>query len=378
MSCTVEQTEFLENLRLHLIDLSRRLEQDSGDDVADYVLIAASAPGNVFEEVQLSLSEITSVLEDAERSWLPVSFAVRSTGSVGCTKFKISKDQLEYLFEYELKTPDIAKALGVSVSTRRLREFNVSSRATLTEISDHDLDSVVRSIHTEFPNAGWRIVIHGGVDGYTRIPVYLKANTNNSSDTVLNLFQEAVHEYGLPSRLRSDKGGENVRVSMFMLQHPQRGTGRGSMIVGRIVHNQRIERLWRDVFEGVLINRHLDIWKAGYVRHRIRTVGSRSPMQLYILGLLRLRGTELTAAREIYKPRTEDEIRAYGIDIDGPLPIDHGDDVNVVDVPNTLNPFEQSHYQEMCADIDPLRLSNCHGIDIYMEVLSFIMAHVAI
>ena len=37
MSCTVEQTEFLENLRLHLIDLSRRLEQDSGDDVADYI-----------------------------------------------------------------------------------------------------------------------------------------------------------------------------------------------------------------------------------------------------------------------------------------------------------------------------------------------------
>ena len=32
MSCTVEQREFLENLRLHLIDLSRRLEQDSGDD----------------------------------------------------------------------------------------------------------------------------------------------------------------------------------------------------------------------------------------------------------------------------------------------------------------------------------------------------------
>ncbi|XP_044174182.1 uncharacterized protein LOC122957830 [Acropora millepora] len=173
MSCTVEQTEFLENLRLHLIDLSRRLEQDSRDVVADYVLyrlqqvarhlsrIAASAPGNVFEEVQLSLSEITSVLEDAERSWLPVSFAVRSTGSVGRPKFEISKDQLEYLVEYELKTPDIAKALGVSVSTikRRLREFNISSRATLTEISDHDLDSVVRSIHTEFPNAGYRRVL---------------------------------------------------------------------------------------------------------------------------------------------------------------------------------------------------------------------------
>ena len=153
MSCTAEQTHFLEDLRLHLIDLFRRLEQDSGDDVADYVLyrlqqvalktpdialakglgdiwsfqfvfdrlqkvarhltrIAASAPGNVFEEGHLSLGEITSVLEDAERSWLPVSFAVRSTGSVGRPKFEISKDQLEYLVEYELKTPDIAEALG--------------------------------------------------------------------------------------------------------------------------------------------------------------------------------------------------------------------------------------------------------------------------
>ena len=38
MSCTAKETHFLENLRVHLIDLSRRLEQDSGDDVADYVL----------------------------------------------------------------------------------------------------------------------------------------------------------------------------------------------------------------------------------------------------------------------------------------------------------------------------------------------------
>ena len=100
-------------------------------------------------------------MEDAERSWLPVSFAVRSTGSVGRPKFEISKDQLEYAVEYELKTPDIAKVLGVSVSTikRRLREFNISSRATLTEMSDDDLDSVVRSIHTEFPNAGYRRVL---------------------------------------------------------------------------------------------------------------------------------------------------------------------------------------------------------------------------
>ena len=94
----------------------------------------------------------------------------------------------------------------------------------------------------------WRIVIHGGIDGYSRLPVYLRASDNNRADTVLDCFIKAVSDYNVPSRVRCDKGGENVLVSEHnMLNHPMRGPGRRSCITGRSVHNQRIERLWRDV-----------------------------------------------------------------------------------------------------------------------------------
>ena len=164
----------------------------------------------------------------------------------------------------------------------------------------------------------WRIVIHGGVDGYSRIPVYVVASDNNRSSTVLSAFESAVRKYGLPSRVRSDKGGENVLVSALMLD--QRGPGRGSMITGRSVHNQRIERFWRDLFTGCvcyfyqlfrnlealcmldvddstdlfalhyvyipLINRCLQCFVEGWCHHRIRTENNKTPLQLWISGTM--------------------------------------------------------------------------------------------
>ena len=95
------------------------------------------------------------------------------------------------------------------------------------------------------------MVVHGAIDGYSRLITYLNCNTDNRATTVLSQFLKATCLYGLPSRVRSDYGGENFQVALFM--NLLQGTDRSSFITGESVHNQRIERLWRDVFLHVLL-----------------------------------------------------------------------------------------------------------------------------
>lgn len=54
--------------------------------------------------------------------------------------------------------------------------------------------------------------------------------------------------FGIPLRVKSDQRLEHVSVADFMLFE----RGDRSKITGPSTHNQRIERFWRDIFEGVL------------------------------------------------------------------------------------------------------------------------------
>jgi hypothetical protein len=50
----------------------------------------------------------------------------------------------------------------------------------------------------------------------------------------------------IPGRVRTDHGTENGDIKLFM--EAVNGAGRGSCVQGTSTRNQRIERLWRDVF----------------------------------------------------------------------------------------------------------------------------------
>lgn len=84
----------------------------------------------------------------------------------------------------------------------------------------------------------WGFVIHACIDGYSRLTLYLSCRDNNKAITAFQEFSTAVTRYGLSSRVRTDKGGENADIAWYMLSHPDRGPDMSSIIAGRSVHNQ--------------------------------------------------------------------------------------------------------------------------------------------
>ena len=376
----------------------------------------------------------------------------------GAPQFDIPKSVLEHLMENGFKIGEISKLLNVSERTiyRRMVKYELSQHA-FSLLTDDNLDAHVKTIINEFPSCGenmimqilrqkgtnvqryrlrdsihrldpigvserkrgrlhrrvyevigpnhlwhidtnhklvrWRFVVIGGIDGYSRMVTFLSCADNNRAGTVLKSFKSGVQTYGIPKRVRSDKGLENVAVADFMLA--KRGTG--SMITGRSTHNQRIERLWRDVFDGVLcyfynlfyfmedngildslniihlialhyiyideINRRLSLWAQAWSTHRIRTVRS-SPQTLWISG-------------QLQSPIGFDLSPAY-LNDDGTEDIDDDQTVEIGERP-IFAPLEQV-ISDNCMEMLQTRIASPrfgvnNGIDDYLTCVNIIDRH---
>ena len=286
---------------------------------------------------------------------------------------------------------------------------------------------------------------HGAIDGHSRLVVFLQASNNNRASTVYEYFISAIRAYGLPSRIHTDQGRENVTVVRHMLHNRgmnnnrastvyeyfisairayglpsrirtdqgrenvtvvrhmlhNRGMDRRSVLVGSSVHNQRIERLWRDIHRCVTllfyrlfyfleqqdilnpindlhiyavhyiflprINKALNEFRSTWNDHGIRTQEGLTPQQLFTNGMLRLRNSGLTAMDFF-----DNIADTYGEEEEG-LAVEDDDDNSEegVTVPPPAINVSDDQIQLLREQINPLQHCEDIRINFYEHTVSF-------
>ena len=247
----------------------------------------------------------------------------------------------------------------------------------------------------------WRMVVHGGVDGFSRSVVLLRFSNNNEAETVLEQFLLGTQTFHFPRRIRTDYGTENVKVAMFMLQ--KYGVTSNPVITGRSVHSQRIERMWRDVLNYVLhhyrslfyfleseeeldpddevhslalqyvyllrVNRALDYFTTQWNNHPLSTEGNRSPLQIWTAGFYQFAESDYQAVRDVLDVQTFN-FNAYGVDDDGPLP--PIETSNHAVVPRSLIRLSEEENTHLHSEVIPLSDDGNYGINLYKRTVNLV------
>lgn len=258
-------------------------------------------------------------------------------------------------------------------------------------------------IDTNMKLRHWRMCIHGCVDGFSRCVIYLNVNNNNRAATVFSCFQRATTQWGHPSRVRADNGGENVAVGDYMVWF--RGENRGSFLTGPSVRNTRIERLWRDVVESVVtiftslfmfmeshrildpgneidmyalhyvflprVQRLLDRFVRRFNMHSVSTEHNRTPRQLWASGCLRNFHSPNAGIRDVFDPDIPPNLNTYGDDPEAPLPGPDSDEGGVL-LPAVILDLSSEIQTSLEENFNAMHDDNNYGINIYLQVREFL------
>ena len=211
--------------------------------------------------------------------------------------------------------------------------------------------------------------------------------------TVFSAFKGAINDYGVPSRVRSDKGGENILVCQYMVA--VRGLNRGSHIAGSSLHNQRIERIWRDVYRCVcstyheifysleavgvldpdcemdlfilhclylpLINHSLKEFFNAWNSHPLRTEHNWSPKRIWLNSMI-------SQDHQLEGPM---DLAEYGIDHGGPLP---EEELGTIEVPETLPSLSAEQRQIFYSQINMIDWERNTSGSIFMHAKSILIS----
>lgn len=114
----------------------------------------------VNNDIVQQLNNLLHLVQGAMTEGAAVSHIEEVVGSRGRPTLVIEKQRLEFLLGSQFSVPFIADLLGVSTRTifRRMQKYGLSVSAGYSTMTDAELDTMVRTVKQQFPNAGYRNV----------------------------------------------------------------------------------------------------------------------------------------------------------------------------------------------------------------------------